>query len=235
MAAYSKNDLLPALGTAIVYFLCVKLSLMLVLPGSSVALFWPASGIALAALLVYGIRLWPAVLLGSVLGNMAEGFPVSLEISAGATMEAVVGVWYLRRFPGFNLSLTSIMDSFGLLLVAAGSALLSALNGPFWLDFNGIMPLDIYPDAMLHWWMRDVLGIVLFTPLVLSWLRHKASYSLADMREEAAYFVHLSSSPRIKLPEQASETISCFFSKPIIISLNRIVSCYFPTDSILSY
>ncbi len=191
MATYSKNDLLPALGTVILYFLSVRLNLMLIPSGNSVALFWPASGIALAALLVYGIRLWPAVVLGSLLGNLSDGFLSSLEISAGATLEAVVGAWYLHRFPAFNLSLTSIMDVFGLLLVATGSALFSALNGPFWLDFNAITPLDVYPDAMLYWWMRDVLGIVLFTPLVLSWLRHKSSYAFADLREEGAYFVLL--------------------------------------------
>ncbi len=191
MTAYSKNDLLPALGTVILYFLAVRLNLMLESAGHPVSLFWPASGIALVALLVYGKRLWPAVALGSLLGNLSFGFVPSFEVSAGATLEAVVGAWYLRRFPGFSLSLKSVSDVFGLLLVATGSALVSALIGPFWLNSNAIVSLDEHPDVMLFWWMRDVLGMVLVAPLLLSWLRHKPRYSLADLREEAAYFALL--------------------------------------------
>jgi diguanylate cyclase (GGDEF)-like protein/PAS domain S-box-containing protein len=192
MFALTRKDAARMLGVALLYFLSAKLGLMLALVGKSVTLFWPASGIALTALLVYGVRLWPAVLLGAVLGNIAEGWLPALEISIGATLEAVAGACVLRRIPGFNLSLPTIRDIFALLLTAAGCALFSALNGPFWLALNGIMPWAVYPGAALFWWMGDALGIVLFTPLLLAWLRHQPTPDTAAIRrEEVAYFASL--------------------------------------------
>ncbi len=192
MFVLSKNNVALIFGVALLYFLSAKLGLRLALVGKSVTLFWPASGIALTSLLVFGLRIWPGVLLGALLGNYAEGFLPSLEISCGATLEAVVGVWLLRRFPGFDLSLVTIRDIFILLAVAVFSSLLSALNGPFWLAFNGIMPWEVYLSAVVHWWMGDALGIILFTPLLLSWTRHKPlSYSSDIRREVVAYFASL--------------------------------------------
>ncbi len=192
MFALSKKDVALIFGVALLYFLSAKLGLMLSLVGKSVTLFWPASGIALTSLLVFGLRIWPGVLLGALLGNYAEGLLPSLEISFGATLEAVAGACLLRRIPGFNLSLVKIRDVFTLLAVAALSALLSALNGPFWLGFNGVMPWLSYVNAMTCWWMGDVLGIILFTPLLLAWARHRPLVRSSNiLRELAAYFITL--------------------------------------------
>ena len=177
---------------ALSYFLCARLGLQLSLVGDSVTLFWPASGIALVGLLVFGMRMWPAVFIGSVMGNLEAGLVPALEISCGSTLEAAIGVWLLRRYSGFDLSLGSVRDIFMLLLVAAGSALFSALNGAFWLAYNGLMPWNDYPDSALYWWMGDALGTILFAPLLLAWLRHKPMpQTPAVRREEIAYFAIL--------------------------------------------
>ena len=192
MLALSKKDIALIFGVALLYFLSAKLGLMLSLVGKSVTLFWPASGVALTALLMFGLRIWPGVFIGSILGNIAVGFVPSLEISCGSTLEAVLGFWLLRRYSEFDLSLVTIRDAFTLLAVAVLSALLSALNGPFWLGFNGLMLWDVYPSALLYWWMGDVLGIILFTPLLLSWIRHEPlPDSPRIQREVVAYFTIL--------------------------------------------
>jgi diguanylate cyclase (GGDEF)-like protein/PAS domain S-box-containing protein len=189
MIAFSKRDLALACGLALAYFLAARLGLLLSLVGNSVTLFWPSSGIALTALLVFGIRLWPAIFAGSVLGNLAAGLTPALEISIGSTLEAVAGAYLLRRQIRFSLSLVAVRDIFALLLVASGAALISALNGPFWLAFNGLMPWHDYPGSALYWWMGDALGSILFTPLLLAWLRHKPRpRTPAMLREELAYF-----------------------------------------------
>jgi len=192
MFVLSKKDIALIFGVAVLYCLCAKLGLMLALEGNSVTLFWPASGIALTALLVFGLRIWPGILLGALLGNYAEGFLPSLEISCGATLEAVAGVLLLRRFPEFNLSLVTIRDIFTLLSVAVFSSLLSAINGPFCLALNGNLPWEAYPSAMIYWWMGDTLGIILFTPLLLAWIHHKPIQHTTDTRrEEFAYFASM--------------------------------------------
>ena len=192
MFTLSRKDVALMLGVALLYFMSAKLGLLLALVDKSVTLFWPASGVALTALLVYGLRIWPGVLLGAAVGNIAVGLVPGLEIAIGSTLEAVLGVWLLRRIPGFSRSLVTIRDVFALLLVAVGSALFSALNGSFWLAFNGIMPWSAYSGTVLFWWMGDALGIILFSPLLLAWLRHKPMPDTpAIRREQAAYFVSL--------------------------------------------
>jgi len=184
------------LGVALLYFFCAKLGLLLSLVANSVTLFWPPSGIALAALLIFGVRIWPGVLLGALLGVMLfdndSSFIPAFEISIGNTLEGLLGVYLLRRFPAFNPSLVSVRDIFILLAVAAVSSLMGALNGPLWLVLNGAIPWAAYAASALYWWMGDVLGIVLFTPLLLAWVRHKPlPRTPAVLREEAAYFAIL--------------------------------------------
>ena len=189
MIAFPRKYLMLTCGLALLYFLTAKLGLQLSLVGNSVTLFWPSSGIALTALLMFGIRLWPGVFAGSVLGNLAAGLLPALEISIGSTLEAMAGAWLLRQSLPFNLSLITVRDIFSLLAVAAFAALLSALNGPFWLAINGVMQWTDYAVSTLYWWMGDMLGVLLFTPLLLSWLRHKPMPpSPALLREEVAYF-----------------------------------------------
>ena len=112
MISLSKKDVALIFGVGFLYFLCAKLGLMLALQGKSVTLFWPASGIALTALLMFGLRIWPGVFIGAILGNFAVGFLPALGISLGSTLEAVAGVMLLRRFADFNLSLVTIGDIF---------------------------------------------------------------------------------------------------------------------------
>ena len=187
--ALSKRDFALLGGVALLYFLSAKLGLLLSLLANTVTLFWPPSGIALAALLLFGVRLWPAVLLGAWLANQATGFVIALEISIGNTLAAVLGCYLLRLFPGFNLSLISIRDIFILLCVAASASTLSALSGSLWLAANGVIPWPVYSTSALHWWMGDTLGIILFTPLLLAWVRHKPlPRTPAIRREQVAYF-----------------------------------------------
>lgn len=192
MISYTRKDLALAVGLALLYCLGARLGLLLSLVGKSVTLFWPPSGIALMALLAFGLRLWPGVFVGSILGNLAVGLVPALEISVGSTLEAVAGAWLLRRYFDFNQSLASVRDIFSLLTVAVSAALLSALNGPFWLAYDGAMPWPEYLDAARHWWMGDTLGVVLFTPLLLAWKRHKSMPRTAAIRrEKVAYFIIL--------------------------------------------
>jgi len=77
---------------AAVYFIAGKLGLSLAFGNTSASPVWPATGIALAALLVQGNRLWPAVFVGAFLVNVTTAGTVltSLGIAAGNTLEAVL-------------------------------------------------------------------------------------------------------------------------------------------------
>src|SRR5256714_11874477 len=94
---------LPAISVlTLLYFLVGKLSLKLAFLHASASPVWPPAGIALAALLLFGIRLWPAIFIGALLVNLttAGNIFTSLGIATGNTLEAVIGAWLVQRFAG---------------------------------------------------------------------------------------------------------------------------------------
>src|SRR6516164_9524232 len=84
---------------AAVYFGAAKLGLTMAFVAEQVTAVWPPTGISLAALLFFGYRLWPGIALGAFLVNATANEPVGVAagIAVGNTLEALVGVWMLRR------------------------------------------------------------------------------------------------------------------------------------------
>src|SRR5438552_17710920 len=94
---------LPAIGIlTVVYFIAGKLSLKLAFLYASASPVWPPAGIALAALLLLGYRVWPAIFVGAFLVNLTTAGNVwtSLAIATGNTLEAAIGTWLILRFAG---------------------------------------------------------------------------------------------------------------------------------------
>src|SRR5437588_6959678 len=92
---------LPAIGILIfVYFIAGKFGLMLASLHVSASPVWPPAGIALAAILLFGYRAWPAIFVGAFLVNdfTAGNIGTSLAIAAGNTLEAICGGWLVNRF-----------------------------------------------------------------------------------------------------------------------------------------
>src|SRR5438477_342259 len=88
---------LPAISVlTLLYFLVGKLSLKLAFLHASASPVWPPAGIALAALIVLGYRVWPAIFVGAFLVNAttAGNIATSLCIATGNTLQAVFGGWF---------------------------------------------------------------------------------------------------------------------------------------------
>ncbi len=87
---------------AVFYFVAGKLGLRMafIYPGATAV--WPCTGIALAALLVLGYRVWPAILVGAFLVNVttAGSAATSMGIAIGNTLEGLVGAYLVNRFAG---------------------------------------------------------------------------------------------------------------------------------------
>src|SRR5215210_5658821 len=107
------------LALALAYFAAAKAGLLLAYENSSVTAVWAPTGISLAALVLWGRRLWPGVALGALLANCWTGVPfiTVLGIATGNTLEALVGA-SLLRWAGFRPSLERARD----VLVLAGLA-----------------------------------------------------------------------------------------------------------------
>ncbi len=106
-SAFSLSPVILVGILTVVYFSAARLGLSLASMHKSVSLVWPPTGIALAALLLFGYRLWPGIALGAFFINASTGvgLAVAAGIAAGNTLEALSGAYLLRRFTRFRASL----------------------------------------------------------------------------------------------------------------------------------
>jgi integral membrane sensor domain MASE1 len=84
----------------IIYFLVAKGGLFLASINPSATPIWPATGLALAAVLIGGYRVWPAILLAAFAANAitAGSLATSIAIGIGNTLEALIGAWLVNRW-----------------------------------------------------------------------------------------------------------------------------------------
>jgi PAS domain S-box-containing protein len=154
---------------AVVYVAAAKAAFALAFVHTSIAPVWPPSGIALAAVLLFGRRAVPGVLLGAFLFNASTPVPlwVSAAIALGNTMEAVIGAWLLRR-AGFRRAIDRVRDVLALAgLGALASTAVSASVGVGSLWLAGILAGDEVRAAWAVWWLGDASGMLTVAPLLL--------------------------------------------------------------------
>jgi PAS domain S-box-containing protein len=183
-ATLSLSWVLQIMGLAVAYFVTGKLGSYLAIPPGYATAIWPPSGIALAAILIYGNRVWPGIFLGSFLINfstslvaniLAENFYsvfITLAIGGGASLQALAGAYLLKRFAGFPNSLSS--EKQVLLFFIFGGLLSTLVNSTIAVSAlvaSGQIPVATALINWLTWWMGDVLGVFIFTPLILAWLQ----------------------------------------------------------------
>jgi PAS domain S-box-containing protein len=157
------------------YFLAGKIGLAVPFTSGNVSPLWPPAGIALAALLLFGHRVWPAIAAGAFLVNFLTPIPSSaaLALAAGNTAGPVIGAWLVRRLPRFHASLSRLGDVLGLILVAVpASATISATVGVTVLFITHVDPWSRFWPAWAVWWLGDALGMLVVAPLALTLLKH---------------------------------------------------------------
>jgi integral membrane sensor domain MASE1 len=154
------------------------LSLTVAFVHGTVSPVWPPSGLAIAALTLWGPRLWPAIALGAFSANTLIGDPVPLAagIAAGNSLEAVLGALALRRL-AVRGEVALIRDAVAILAVSALAPLASATGGVLSLTLGGYSPWARYPWVWLVWWVGDFMGALLTAPLVLGWFGQRAPHA----------------------------------------------------------
>ncbi len=155
-----------------VYFLAGKLGLKLAFVHASATAVWPCTGIALAAFLILGYRMWPAILAGAFLVNLttAGSAVTSVGIAIGNTLEGVAGCYLVSRFAGGRRAFERAQDVFKFAFFAGMvSTTLSATMGVTTLALSGFAEWTKYGTIWSTWWLGDGVGAVVITPLVLLW------------------------------------------------------------------
>ncbi|HEX9432141.1 MAG TPA: MASE1 domain-containing protein [Burkholderiales bacterium] len=156
---------------AAVYFAAAKVSLLVAIPPGYATAIWPPSGIALAALLLWGNRLWLGVWIGSFAANLTvEGAVLaSAVIATGSSLQAFVVASLIRRTLGVPRRFAQVRE----VLIFVGIAAAGAVIAPSvaLLPLATIFPLPRSDLAWnwWTWWQGDACGMLIFAPLLLSW------------------------------------------------------------------
>jgi signal transduction histidine kinase len=162
---------LEVLGAAAVYFATARLGFTLATVAPQVSIIWPATGLALALLVLRGRRLWPALFLGAFAANVLNDTSVlaSAGIAAGNAMEALIGATLLQRV-GFQPAMRRLHDVASLFLLAAClSTISSATVGVASMCLTGTAPWSAFPSLGSTWWIGDAIGDLVTAPFLFVW------------------------------------------------------------------
>lgn len=163
--------ILELAGVFSVYILAGEMGLSVPFPSGTVSPVWPAAGVALAAILLFGYRIWPALLLASFAVNYFTGIPhlAAAGTALGSTAGPLFGAWLLRKLTDFRPSLTRLRDVLELSVCGAicgtmvsatiGTGVLALADGNAWHGFV---------HEWLKWWWGDATGVLIVTPLALT-------------------------------------------------------------------
>ncbi|GEM_PF-6062205 len=173
------------MALATLYVLAAQASFALANVHTSIASVWLPSGLAVAAVLLFGYRVAPGVWLGAFAFNALTPVPLWVAglIAVGNTLEAVTAAALLRR-TGFRPEVDRVRD----VLVFAGlgalvAPLASATVGIGSLLAGGVLRWEHLPNAWVLWWSGDAVGVLALTPaLLLGWLSRRERRRLSCRR-----------------------------------------------------
>ena len=160
------------IGLAGAYTVAGKLGLMLAFIHASASPVWPPTGIALAGLLLLGLRAWPAIFLAAFIVNVttAGSLATSLGIAAGNTLEGIVGAWLVTRCAKGPHAFDDARDTFRFALLAGVLAtMVSATVGVGSLALGGYASWRSFGDIWLTWWLGDLSGALVVAPVLILW------------------------------------------------------------------
>jgi two-component sensor histidine kinase len=159
-------------GIAVIYVGLAKLSLALASIHPSATPIWPPTGYALAAVLLLGYRVSPAIFLGALIANITTAGSVgtSLAIATGNTLESLVGAYLINRWSdGRSTFDTPAGVARFAVICFVPSTMISATLGVGSLSLAGYADWSEVRSIWTTWWMGDLAGALVITPAIVLW------------------------------------------------------------------
>ncbi len=174
-------------GLAAVYVIAGKFGLRLAAFHPSATPVWPPTGISLAAFLLLGYWVWPAIFLGAFVVNVttAGSIASSLGIATGNTLEGLVGAFLVNHFANGRRVFSQQRDTLTFVLLAALlSTTVSATLGVASLSLGGYADWETYSAIWVTWWLGDAVGALIVTPAIVLWVSdHAINWSRTQLLE----------------------------------------------------
>ncbi len=161
-----------------VYFVAGKLGLSLAFVNASATAVWPPTGLAIAALLLFGPQLIPGILIGALAVNLGTSgdLPSSAGIAIGNTLEAILGSYLVQRWASGRNAFERPQNVLLFALFAATVApAVSATIGVSTLAIRGLAEWSDFAPIWLTWWLGDANGALLVAPVVVLWVAYRGA------------------------------------------------------------
>jgi PAS domain S-box-containing protein len=159
------------LALAVLYYVAAKIGLRLAYLNGAVTALWPPVGVGIAALVLYGPRLWPGIVIGDLLvGDYSTPLGTVLGQTVGNTLEVVVAAMLMRRLCGGRRpAMDRVGDVFALVAAGAVGTAISASFGATSLRLGDVISAHEFGEVWRTWWLSDFSGALVVTPLLLTW------------------------------------------------------------------
>src|SRR5438105_12384378 len=177
------------LAIAAAYFVAGRLGLRFAVGSPNATAVWPPAGIALAALLLAGYEVWPAIMAGAFLVHLSTtgSVPIAVAIAAGNTLEGLLGAYLVNRFARGRRVMDRARDIFTLALLAGiVSTAVSATAGVLAISLDGQARWSDFGSIWLTWWLGDAVGDLVVAPAVLLWTQRPRVHWTRRQTLEAA-------------------------------------------------
>jgi signal transduction histidine kinase len=156
---------------ALIYFWLVKLGLTLASINPSASPVWPATGFAIAILLLRGYRVWPAIFVGAFLANVSSAGSIytSVAIATGNSLEGVVCALLINRWSSGGRTFTTPARIVKFALISTAATAISPAIGVSSLSFGGYAEWAKFGPIFISWWLGDLAGALVVAPVLVLW------------------------------------------------------------------
>ena len=199
----ANNDIRIILVAAF-YLVAAQLSIWLVFPGIGYYPIWVQAGVSLALMLLLGYRVWPGILIGSLITNsiifIAQGVSMNIgavlaisTIGTANVVEVLVGYrLYNMMIPDGQTPYDKTSNTFKFLFITVIVALIGSVT--YTLSINGqLFTLEIAKsESLLFNYLAEVSGLWLFTNLILAWAKGKTHWKITWLSGLEALFFSVS-------------------------------------------
>lgn len=176
---------------ALAYFIVAYFGLKLASINPSATPVWPATGLAIAVVLLWGHRIAPSIFIAAFIVNYltAGSALTSTAIAFGNTLEALATAYFVNRWADGKQVFESRAGVGKFALICAVTTTISATLGVISLLLAGYAELGRAAPIWLTWWLGDLAGAVVFAPVVLLWsLSLRRSRPLHELTEIAIVY-----------------------------------------------
>ncbi|UII23115.1 MASE1 domain-containing protein [Fulvivirga ligni] len=180
LARVKNSDDLKIVAVSIFYFLSAQFGLLLSFSESKIIALWPPAGLALALLILFKHKTWPAITIGSLIAYamvfLFQGTPFSFSVvmalvitSIGNTCEALFGYYLISKFIRVRNPFYKTGHVFIFLFVTLCMCIIGSGIGSLGMWANNLLELEDFTSYFSSWWLSNVISVLIITPFIISW------------------------------------------------------------------